>query len=70
MCGRGTSISTVVVVGIARGLLLKQKKDMQDVDLSREWARSVLRRMGFTRQVLRQNLPKDFMGIKKQLICV
>lgn len=75
MRARGAPISTivVVVVGIGRGLQLKYKTSPADceIKLSREWARSVLRRMGYSKR--RGNstskiLPKDLLQIKEQYL--
>ena len=70
MHARGASISTIVVVAIGRGLQLKHT-DSIPVKLSREWARSVLRRMGFSKQrgsSTSKILPKAFAGIKEQYL--
>ena len=42
---RGTAIGTTVVVGIGRGLMFKNKTSfgLGEVELTRGWARSVLR---------------------------
>ena len=52
---RGAPISTSVVVGIGRGVLLKMNKACLGefggtVNLNKEWAKSILRRMGFTKR--------------------
>ena len=76
MRARGSPISTPVVVGIGRGLLLKHKKtshvNSSDViELSRVWARSVLRRMEFSKRRANSTskvLPDDFVELKKQFL--
>ncbi len=76
MRARDSPISTPIVVGIGRGLLLKHKKTSSDhsgdsIELSRVWARSVLRRMGFSKRRASSTskvLPHDFMELKKQFL--
>ena len=49
MRSRGTPIGTSVVIGIGTGILLKHKKaTASSFKLTKEWAKSVLRQMGFT----------------------
>lgn len=75
MRGRGSPITTTITVGLARGLLLKSKNLSLDgfadsPELSREWAKSVLRRMGFTKRRANSTskvLPDNFAEIKKTI---
>ena len=51
MRSRGTHIGTSIIQGVARGILLSHNKSMLEdyggsIRLNREWARSILRRMG------------------------
>ena len=67
---RGTPIGTTVVIGIGRGILMKYKSNC-DIKLNKEWARSVLHRMGFTKR--RANgkskiQPDDFEEIKEEFL--
>ena len=48
MRSRGTAIETSVVIGVGMGILLKHKKST--VELSKEWAKSVLCRIGYTKR--------------------
>ena len=55
MRSRGTLIGTNMVCAVAKGILLKHGKPCVDVNdgkefLNKEWARSVLHRMGFTKR--------------------
>ena len=55
MRNRGTPVGTSIIQGVARRILLKNSKSMVEdfggsIRLNREWARSVLRRMRFTKQ--------------------
>ncbi len=73
MRARGAPISTTIVVGIARGLQLKHKTMQADceVTLCREWARSVLRRMGYSKRrgsSTSKVLPKEFLRMKEQFL--
>ena len=73
---RGTPIGTSVIIGVARGLLLKNNKSLildfgGHISLNKEWAKSVLRRMNFTKR--RGNskakvLPHDLEVIKKHFL--
>ncbi len=52
---RGASVGTTVINGIGRGILLKHDKRALEefggyIKLGKEWARSVLRRMGFSKR--------------------
>ena len=48
---RGMPIGTSAVIGIGLGILKKHRsKSDCSIKLNKEWARSVLRRMGFTKQ--------------------
>ncbi len=54
MLTRGAPVGTTVINGIGRGILLKHdKRALEDfggyIKLGKEWARSVLRRMGFSK---------------------
>lgn len=67
---RGTPIGTSVVIGIGQGILMKYKSNC-DIKLNKEWARSVLRRMGFTKRRANSKskiLPDDFEEIKEQFL--
>ena len=55
MRSRGTPIGTTVVVGIGLGLILKDQKTHPEYFinpdvLTRDWARSELRRMGYSKR--------------------
>ena len=68
---RGTPIGTSVVIGIGQGILMKYKSNCSDIKLNKEWARSVLRRMGFTKRRANSKskfLPDDFEKIKEQFL--
>ena len=53
MQSQGTPIGTNIVCAVARGILLKHGKSSVEVRdgkfLNKEWAKSVLHRMGFTK---------------------
>ncbi len=76
MRSRGSIITTSVVVGIGRGLQLKHSRgttlcEANDEMLSRDWAISVLRRMGYSKR--RGNstskvLPENFVQLKQQYL--
>ena len=82
MCARGAPVATNVIIGIGRGILLKNdKRSLEEfggyMKLGKEWARSVLRRMGFSKRrgnskskvkpddlsVLRLNYLMDIKGV-------
>jgi len=47
---RGTPIGTNVVIAIGKGILVKHKSQCNcAIELNKEWARSVLQCMGFTK---------------------
>ena len=55
MRSQGAPIGTNMVCAVTKGILLKYGKPCVDVNdgkefLNKEWARSVLHRMGFTKQ--------------------
>lgn len=55
MRARGTAINSHIVIGVGRGILLKRNKQLLEeyggpITLNREWAKSVLRRMGYTKR--------------------
>lgn len=69
MRSRGTPIGTSVIIGVGRGILLKHKKST--VVLNKEWAKSVLRRMGYTKRKANSKckvLPDNFEEIKKNYL--
>ena len=76
MRSRGTPIGTTVVVGIGRGLILKDQKTHPEYFinpdvLTRDWARSVLRRMGYSKRrssTTSKVLPGNFDDIKGQYL--
>ena len=71
---KGTAIGTTVLVGIAKGLILKHRmcfSGSEEIRLNREWARSVLRRMGYSkRRACSTNKlsPTNFLELKKQYL--
>ena len=73
MTSRGTAIGSSVVVGIGRGILLKHDRASLDefggpIKLNKEWARSVLRRMGFSKRRANSKsklTPSNFTEIKE-----
>ena len=67
---RGTPTGTSVVIGIGQGILMKHKSHC-DIKLNKEWARSVLRRMGFMKRRANSKskiLPDNFEEIKEQFL--
>ena len=74
MRSRGTHIGTSIIQGVARGILLSHNKSMLEdyggsIRLNREWARSILRRTGFTKRrgsSKSKVLPLAFAEIKDQ----
>ena len=55
MRSRGAAIGTSIVAGIGRGVLLKHNKASLEefggtVCLTKDWAKNVLRRMGYTKR--------------------
>ena len=76
MRSRGAPVGTSVVIGVGRGIMLKHSKPMLSefggaVSLSKEWAKSVLRRMGFTKRRANSKsklLLENFMAIKEQFL--
>ena len=73
---RGAPIGTSVVVGIGHGVLLKMNKACLGefggtVNLNKEWAKSVLCRMGFTKRRANSKskvIPDDFVLLKEQCL--
>ena len=47
---RGTPIGTSAVIGVRLGILKKHQSNGDNIKLNKEWARSVLRCMGFTKR--------------------
>ena len=72
MRARGTPVGTTVVMGVAEGILMKYKSQFKsDVKLNKEWARSVLCRMGYTKRKASSKskiLPENFDEIKEQFL--
>lgn len=76
MRSRGAPVGTSVVIGIGRGILLKHSKaSLQEfggtIHLNKEWAKSVLRRMGFTKRRANSKskiLLENFMAVKEQYL--
>ena len=75
MRSRGTPIGTNIVCAVARGILLKHGKSSVEVRdgkfLNKEWARSVLHRMGFTKRRAcskSKTLPQNVSEIQQQFI--
>ena len=68
MRGHGTPIGTSIIMGIGRGIMLKHNRTgLKEfgglVNLNKEWAKSVLRRMGFSKRRVNSNskmLPCNF----------
>ena len=68
MHGCGTPIGTSIIMGIGRGIMLKHNRTgLKEfgglVNLNKEWAKSVLRRMGFSKRRVNSNskmLPCNF----------
>ena len=75
MRSRGTPIGTTVVIGIGRGLIMKSKNvspgyycASENIELSREWAKSVLRRMGYSKRRASSSTkisPENFADVQK-----
>ena len=71
---KGAPINTNVVISIGRGIMLKNREaDLPDfggtIVLHKEWAQSVLKRMGFTKRRACSKtkvIPKDFVEIQRQ----
>ena len=72
MRARGTSVGTTVVMGIAEGILMKYKSQFKSgIKLNKEWARSVLCHMGFTKRKANSKskvLPENFYEIRDQFL--
>ena len=72
MRSRGTPAGTSVIVGLGLGIPLKHKKvTAKSYNLTKEWAKSVLRRMGFTKRKANsksKTLPDNFEEIKQQFL--
>ena len=74
MCSRGTPVGTTIVVDTGRGILLTHGKTLMkefggSLVLNKEWAKSVLRRMGFTKRGANSKskiIPENFLEMKKQ----
>ena len=72
----GTTINSAIVIGVGRGLLLKSKRELLDeyggpIILTKEWAKSVLRRMGFTKRRANSKSKvtvEDFIQLKIQFL--
>ena len=69
---RGTPIGTSAVIGVGLGILKKHKSTGDPKNkLNKEWARSVLRRMGFTKRRACSKskiTPENFVEIKEQFL--
>ena len=73
---RGTPISSHMVIGVARGLLLKHNRSFLNdfggpITLTKDWAICVMRRMGYTKRRANSKskvLPQDFKDIKEQYL--
>ena len=76
MRSRGTPIGSSVVIAIGRGILLKHdKRSLEEfgghIKLGKEWAKSVLRRMGYTKRRANSKskvLPNDFIRMKEDYL--
>ena len=72
MRSRGTPIGTSVVIGIGTGILMKHKKaTASSYKLNKEWAKSVLRRMGYAKRKANSKCkvnPINFDEIKQQYL--
>jgi len=72
MRARGVPIGTSVVIGMGRVMLLKHNRSHLEeyggmIKLNKEWAKSILHRMGFTKRRANSKskvLPADFEEIK------
>ena len=66
------AIGTSVVIGVGKGILLKRKKPT--IELGKEWAKSILHQMGYTKRRVNskcQVLLDNFEEIKKNyLACI
>ena len=73
--GHGTLIGTSIIIGIGREIMLKHNRtDLKEfggvVNLNKEWAKSVLHQMGFSKRRANSKskmLPCNFQSIKEQL---
>ena len=73
---RGTPISSHMVIGVARGLLLKHNRSFLNdfggpITSTKDWAICVMRRMGYTKRRANSKskvLPQDFKDIKEQYL--
>ena len=73
---RGTPISSHMVIGVARGLLLKHNRSFLSdfggpITLTKDWAICVMRQMGYTKRRANSKskvLPQDFKDIKEQYL--
>ena len=76
MRGHGTPIGTSIIMAIGRGIMLKHNRTgLKEfgglVNLNKEWAKSVLRRMGFSKRRASSKskmLPCNFQAIKEQFL--
>ena len=72
MRSRGTPVGTTVVIGAAQGILMNHKsKGNSEIRLNKEWARSLLCRIGFTKRNANSKLkvlPENFYKIKEQFL--
>ena len=76
MRSRGSPIGTAVVCGVGRGIMLKHDKASLEefggtIKLTKEWSKSVLRRMGYTKRRANSKskvLPENFEKIKEQFL--
>ena len=76
MRGHGTPIGTSIITGIGRGIMLEHNRTgLKEfgglVNLNKEWAKSVLRRMGFSKRRASSKskmLPCNFQAIKEQFL--
>ena len=76
MRASGTMINSNIVIGIGRGIILKTSKLLlndhgEPLNLSKEWAKSVLRRMGYSKRRANSKsklLLSDFIQLKTQFL--
>jgi hypothetical protein len=76
MRSRGVPVGTSVVIGVGKGIMLKNSKYLLSefggtISLNKEWAKSVLRRMGYTKRRANSKskmLLENFMAIKEQYL--
>jgi len=72
MRSRGTPIGTSVVIGITTGILMKHKKTTatgSSYQRTKEWAKSVLRHVGFTKRKANSKCKVNLLtSIKQYLI--